>query len=139
MDLLEKIARYAITQSVSLIIANPLKAVGAGVALSNPYTRSIVFDIGIYFAKNQARDIAFVSRTLYGRVAVPLGSGARNVAYRAATTPAVAIPAAAVATAAVGAAVSAGTVSMINDVSNTKGSGFDIWSPFGGFQLGTVV
>jgi len=137
-DILESVARYAITQSMGLVIANPFKALGAGIALSNPYTRGIVFDIAIYFAKNQARDVRFVSTTLFNRVAIPAASASRAAAIRFATTPVTAIPAAAVGAAAVGAAISTGTVVAINRETNNSGP-TSIWSPFGGMGFGTVV
>lgn len=140
MSMIETIAKFALTQSMSLIIARPFEALGAGIALSNPYTRGIVFDITLYFAKNQIRDIRFVSGTLYNRVAIPAAQASRQAAIRFATTPATAIPAAAIGAAAVGAAISAGTVVMINrDQKVDTSSGVSMWSPFGGMGFGTVV
>lgn len=135
----QDVAKWLLTQSAAQVITNPLQSLAGVAILSNPTTRSVSLKIARYFISNQIRDIRFVSSLVYGDVLAPAAAGARARIAVAATTPAIALPAAAIAGAAVGAAISAGTVSMINKESNTKGTGFDIWSPFGGFQLGTVV
>ncbi len=133
------VAKWLLTQTAAQIISNPFKSLASVAVISNPSMRGVAVKIARYFISAQLRDIRFVSSLIYSDVIAPAAAGGRARLAVAATTPAVAIPAAAIAGAAVGAAISAGTVSMINKESNTKGTGFDIWSPFGGFQLGTVV
>ena len=138
-EIIQDTAKFLLTQSLYWASRNPLEAIAGTAIISNPTTRSLTFKIGGHLIKQNLRDLQFFSRLIYTELVAPAGRAAIPQIKRAATTPAVAIPATALAAAAVGAAISAGTVSMINKESNTKGTGFDIWSPFGGFQLGTVV
>lgn len=147
-DALEFYAKYQVAQTLTWAAANPGKAIGytmAGTAaITNDAARRVLLKIAGHMARQAAKDALFYSRLVITDVIAPLarqtGSAAKRGAVRFATTPAVAIPAAAVAVAVVGGAVSASITTGINRQSNISPSDpRSMWSPFGGFQLGTVV
>jgi hypothetical protein len=118
---------------------NPLEALAGTAIISNPTTRKLTFRIAGHIVSQNLRDLQFFSKLIYTDLVAPAGRAAIPQIKRAATTPAVAIPAATLAAAAVGAAISSATVVQINKEHNTSGTVWGNWSPFGGFQLGTVV
>lgn len=132
------VAKFALTQGLAWSARNPLEALGATAALSNPSTRSIIFKVAVYLGKEQLRQYQFLSKLIYTEAIRPGFQATKGRVITAATTPAIAIPATALAAAAVGAAISSGTVVMINRETNNTGS-TSIWSPFGGMGFGTVV
>jgi len=132
------VAKFALTQTLAYTARNPLEALGATVAISNPRARGIIFEVAVYLGKEQLRQYQFLSRLIYTRAIAPGFQATKTRAITAATTPVVAIPATALAAAAVGAAISAGTVVMINRETNNSGW-TSMWSPFGGVGFGTVV
>ena len=148
-------ARYKVSQTVEWAGQNPGRAMvysaGAAASIANPAVRSIMVDVGVFTAKEALRSASFYSRLIVTRVMGPVAragfTGARAAAGTAARsglalaqTPAIAIPAVAVAGAVAGGAVSAAIVTGINREHNIASSDPRAnWSPFGGFQLGTVV
>ena len=139
-SLLQDSARYLVTSSLAWASRNPLEALGATAIISNPTTRKLTFQIGGHLAKQNLRDLQFFSRLIYTEIVVPAGQAALPRIKSAATTPTVVIPATALAAAAVGATISSATVTKINETHNIGSSSpFANWSPFGGFQIGTVV
>jgi hypothetical protein len=138
-EIIQDTAKFLLTQSLYWASRNPLEAIAGTAIISNPTTRSLTFKIGGHLIKQNLRDLQFFSRLIYTELVAPAGRAAIPQIKRAATTPAVAIPATALAAAAVGAAISSATVVEINKQHNTSGTVWGNWSPFGGFQLGTVV
>lgn len=136
---LETIAVWLTTQTIAFTIRNPLEALAASAIISNPTTRGLTFQIGKHMAKQAIVDAAFYSRLIGTNVVAPAGRSAFAQVTAVATQPVVAIPAAAIAAAAVGAAVSSSTVVAINKESNTTGTPWGNWSPFGGMGFGSVV
>ena len=148
-------ARYKVSQTLEWAGNNPGRAMvysaGAAASIANPIVRGIMVDVGKHFTRQCLRDASFYSRLIVTRVVGPVAraafTGARAGAGAAARsglalaqTPAVAIPAVAVAGAVAGGALSAAIVTGINREHNIPSSSPQaLWSPFGGFQLGTVV
>tara|TARA_Y100001938_G_C8087476_1_gene432929 strand:- start:1037 stop:1525 length:489 start_codon:yes stop_codon:yes gene_type:complete len=154
-DSLKWYARYKISQALDYAATNPAEAIGytaaATASITNPTIRAIFVDIGKHIARQALKDGVFYSRLIVTRVIMPVarssagavgraGAAAGRAGLAAAQTPAVAIPATAVAVAVVGGAISSATVVAINREHNIPSSSPQaMWSPFGGFQLGTVV
>ena len=136
---LSKISLWLTTQTIAFTIRNPLEALAATAIISNPTTRGLSIQIGKHMAKQAIVDITFYSRLIGTNVVAPAGRTAVTQIAATASSPIVAIPATAIVGAAIGAAVSSGTVSAINRESNTTGTPWGNWSPFGGMGFGTVV
>tara|TARA_Y100000817_G_scaffold310623_1_gene301541 strand:+ start:1719 stop:2210 length:492 start_codon:yes stop_codon:yes gene_type:complete len=148
-------ARYKVSQTVEWAGNNPARAMvysaGAAASISNATVRGIMIDVGKHIARQALKDAGFYSRLIVTRVVGPVAragvTGARAGAGAAARsglalaqTPAVAIPAVALAGGVAGGALSAAIVTGINREHNIPSSSPQaMWSPFGGFQLGTVV
>ena len=139
-SLLQDAAKFVLTQSLMWASRNPMEAIAGSAIISNPATRRLTFKIAGHIITQNLRDLQFFSRLIYTDLVAPAGRATIPRIKSAATTPAVAIPASALAAAAVGAAISSATVTEINRTHNIGSSSpFSNWSPFGGFQLGTVV
>jgi hypothetical protein len=138
-EMIQDTAKFLLTQSLMWTTRNPLEALAGTAIISNPTTRKLTFRIAGHIVSQNLRDLQFFSKLIYTDLVAPAGRAAIPQIKRAATTPAVAIPAATLAAAAVGAAISSATVTTINKEHNTSGTVWGNWSPFGGFQLGTVV
>lgn len=136
---IKDVAKFTLTQSLFWASRNPLEAIATTAIISNPTTRKILFQIVKIETLEMGRKLTSYSKLIYVELVAPAGRTAVPQIKRAATTPAVAIPAATLAAAAVGAAISSATVVEINKQHNTSGTVWGNWSPFGGFQLGTVV
>lgn len=139
MSLIQDSAKFLLTQSLYWASRNPMEAIAGTAIISNPATRKFTFKIAGHLISQNLRDLQFFSRLIYTDLVAPAGRATIPQIKRAATTPAVAIPATAFAAAAVGAAISSATVTKINQEHNASGTVWGNWSPFGGFQLGTVV
>jgi len=140
MSILQDLARFGLTTTISFTVRNPLESLAATAIISNPTTRGLAIQIGGHLLKQNLRDAQFFSRLIYTNLAAPAARSTISSMKGALTTPLVTIPAAAIGAAAVGATISAGTVTTINRESNISSSSpFSNWSPFGGFGLGTVV
>jgi hypothetical protein len=140
MSLIQDSAKFLLTSTISFTIRNPLEAIAGTAIISNPTTRGLTVQIGKHIAKQALVDLSFYSRLIGTNIVAPAGKRAVAQITATASTPVVAIPATALAAAAVGAAVSSATVTTINrDANVSSSSPFSNWSPFGGFQLGTVV
>lgn len=138
-EIIQDTAKFLLTQSLMWSTRNPLEALAGTAIISNPTTRKLTFRIAGHIVSQNLRDLQFFSKLIYTDLVAPAGRAAIPQIKRAATTPAVAIPAVTLAAAAVGAAISSATVTTINKEHNTSGTVWGNWSPFGGFQLGTVV
>ena len=147
--------KYQVAQTLTWAAANPDRAIAytmAGTAaISKPTARSVLLKIAGHIARQALKDATFYSRLVVTDVIAPLARSTASVGKRAAVsagrgalaaaqTPAVAIPVVAVVGAVAGGALSASITTGINRQSNVSPSDpRSMWSPFGGFQLGTVV
>ena len=139
-EIIKDTAKFLVTNSIAWAARNPLEAIAGSAIISNPTTRGVTLKIGAHILSQQARDIRFFSKLIYADILAPSASRYLPTARAAATSPAVLVPAAVLATVAVGAAISSSTVTSINKSHNVPSSSpLGHWSPFGGFQLGTVV
>jgi len=136
---IEDVAAWLVTQTIAFTIRNPLEALAGSAIISNPTTRGLTIQIGKHMAKQAIVDATFYSRLIGTNVVAPAAKRTFTQMAAVATTPAVQIPVAVITAVAVGAAVSSSTVVAINKESNTTGTAWGNWSPFGGMQLGTVV
>lgn len=123
---------------------NPAEALAAAAILSNPTLRGVFLQIVKHQTVQWARDLRFYGGLIGRQIIAPTMLKARAAMWRAAQHPATWGAAAVLA----GAAITTANQQMINNnaaainprvAADGEDSTARMWSPFGGFQLGTAI
>ena len=121
---------------------NPAEALAAAAILSNPRLRGVFLKIVKHQTIQWARDLRFYGRIIASDLVAPTMARARGYLYAAARHPATWASAAILS----GAAMTAANQQLINNNAAALNPRLDdqdstarMWSPFGGFQLGTAI